>query len=72
MGSSPLMGPSQDGKEGAWRSRIEQAATGNAIATLLRELLQASTLCGIAAITDRGTAHINTAYFAWAEDFRLV
>ena len=37
----------------------------------LRRLLDASTLCAIATVS--GTrAHVNTAYFAWSEDFRLV
>jgi hypothetical protein len=52
--------------------RSSKPLPGTHIATLLRELLEASTLCAIATVTDRGTAHINTAYFAWAEDFRLV
>jgi uncharacterized protein YhbP (UPF0306 family) len=36
------------------------------------ELLEASTLCAIATATRSGTAHINTAYFAWAPDWTLV
>jgi len=39
---------------------------------LLRSLLDASTLCAIATVSRGGSAYINTAYFAWAPDFRIV
>jgi uncharacterized protein YhbP (UPF0306 family) len=39
--------------------------------TVLRSLLEASPLCAIATVAG-ARAHINTAYFAWSEDFRLV
>jgi uncharacterized protein YhbP (UPF0306 family) len=42
------------------------------IATTARRLLDASTLCAIATVAPSGRAHINTAYFAWSPDFRLV
>ena len=42
------------------------------IAATARQLLQASTLCTIATVTPRGTAHANTAYFAWSQNFELV
>jgi uncharacterized protein YhbP (UPF0306 family) len=41
------------------------------MAPLARSLLDASTLCAIASVSGR-QAHINTAYFAWADDFRLI
>jgi uncharacterized protein YhbP (UPF0306 family) len=37
-----------------------------------RDLLEASSLCAIATMTPDGDAYISTAYFAWAQDFRLV
>jgi uncharacterized protein YhbP (UPF0306 family) len=37
-----------------------------------RRLLDASTLCAIATVTPRGSAHVNTAYFAWTPEWRLV
>jgi uncharacterized protein YhbP (UPF0306 family) len=40
--------------------------------TLASALLDASTLCAIATVGPRGRAHVNTAYFAWADDFTLV
>jgi uncharacterized protein YhbP (UPF0306 family) len=52
--------------------RSNKAVSARHIATLLRDLLEASTLCAIATVTPRGGAHINTAYFAWTRDFRLV
>jgi uncharacterized protein YhbP (UPF0306 family) len=39
---------------------------------IARELLEASTLCAIATVGPAGRAHVNTAYFAWAPDLRLV
>jgi uncharacterized protein YhbP (UPF0306 family) len=48
------------------RRRIGQAR----LQALLRSLLEASPLCAIATVA--GTrAHVNTAYFAWSDDFRL-
>jgi uncharacterized protein YhbP (UPF0306 family) len=38
---------------------------------VLRKLLEASTLCAIATVSG-SRAHINTAYFAWSEEFHLV
>jgi uncharacterized protein YhbP (UPF0306 family) len=37
-----------------------------------RRLLEASPLCSIATVTPQGRAYVNTAYFAWAPDLRLV
>lgn len=42
------------------------------IATLAERLLDASTLCAIATVAPTGRAHVNTAYFAWSPDFRVV
>jgi uncharacterized protein YhbP (UPF0306 family) len=39
---------------------------------VLLSLLDASTLCAIATVTRGGTAYINTAYFAWTRDLRVV
>jgi uncharacterized protein YhbP (UPF0306 family) len=41
------------------------------MAAAARSLLDASTLCAIASVSGR-QAHVNTAYFAWADDFRLI
>jgi uncharacterized protein YhbP (UPF0306 family) len=35
-------------------------------------LLEASTLCAISTVSPRGRAYVNTAYFAWAEDLRII
>ena len=42
------------------------------IKRLAHELLDASTLCAIATVSPRDGAYVNTAYFAWAPDLRLV
>jgi uncharacterized protein YhbP (UPF0306 family) len=39
---------------------------------LAESLLEASTLCAISTVSPRGRAYVNTAYFAWAEDLRVV
>ncbi|HEV8251207.1 MAG TPA: pyridoxamine 5'-phosphate oxidase family protein [Gaiellaceae bacterium] len=52
--------------------RTTQHVSQRKIATLLRSLLDASTLCAIATVTRGGSAHINTAYFAWTPDFRVI
>jgi uncharacterized protein YhbP (UPF0306 family) len=36
-----------------------------------RRLLDASTLCAIATVSRRNRAHVNTAYFAWSDEFDL-
>src|SRR2546429_9290223 len=48
--------------------RVSQARIG----ALARELLEPSTLCAIARVGPRAHAHINTAYFAWAPDLRII
>jgi uncharacterized protein YhbP (UPF0306 family) len=42
------------------------------IRTLVRRLLEASTLCAIATVTPAGRAHVNTAYFAWTPELSVV
>lgn len=42
------------------------------IVATTRRLLDASTLCAVATSTPDGRPYVNTAYFAWDEDFRLV
>jgi uncharacterized protein YhbP (UPF0306 family) len=42
------------------------------IRSLARRLLDASHLCAIATVTDRGQAYVNTAYFAWSRELRIV
>jgi uncharacterized protein YhbP (UPF0306 family) len=42
------------------------------IAATAQELLDASSLCAIATVASSGSAHINTAYFAWSPDFDIV
>ena len=49
------------------RRRIGKAR----LRTVLAELLQASKLCAIATV-DGTRAHVNTAYFAWSDDLRVV
>jgi uncharacterized protein YhbP (UPF0306 family) len=39
---------------------------------LAQRLLEASTLCAIATVSADGTAHINTAYFAWSPKLDLI
>jgi uncharacterized protein YhbP (UPF0306 family) len=41
------------------------------IRALLEDLLEASTLCAIATVSG-SSAHVNTAYFAWGGDFRVI
>ncbi len=42
------------------------------MATVARRLLEASPLCALSTVSPRGVAHVNTAYFGWESDFRLV
>jgi uncharacterized protein YhbP (UPF0306 family) len=50
------------------RQRIGQER----IRSIAEDLLEASTLCAIATVTPRGRAYVNTAYFAWGADLRIV
>ena len=40
--------------------------------SIAEDLLDGSTLCAIATVGPRNSAHVNTAYFAWAPDLRIV
>jgi uncharacterized protein YhbP (UPF0306 family) len=40
--------------------------------SIAADLFEASTLCAIATVGPRSSAHVNTAYFAWAPDLRIV
>ena len=54
---------------------IERSTRGVAsarLAELTRSLLDASTLFALATVTREGSAHVNTAYFAWAPTLELV
>ena len=42
------------------------------IRRVAEQLLDASTLCAIATVGPRGRAHVNTAYFAWTPELRVV
>lgn len=42
------------------------------LATIARQLLDASTLCAIATVTPNGGAHVNSAYFAWSRELEIV
>jgi uncharacterized protein YhbP (UPF0306 family) len=52
------------------RSRRRIAAAR--LETLACELLSACELCAIATVTARGDAYVNTAYFAWTRELRIV
>jgi uncharacterized protein YhbP (UPF0306 family) len=40
--------------------------------SLAEALVEASTLCAISTVGPRGLAYVNTAYFAWAPDLRII
>jgi uncharacterized protein YhbP (UPF0306 family) len=42
------------------------------ITRIARDLLEASTLCAISTVSASGRPHVNTAYFAWEADLRIV
>lgn len=50
------------------RRRIGRAR----LRAIAEDLLDASTLCAIATVSRGSHAHVNTAYFAWTPDLRLV
>jgi uncharacterized protein YhbP (UPF0306 family) len=52
------------------RSNRRVAATR--IVAIARQLLESSTLCAIATVTRNGAAHVNSAYFAFDRDFKVV
>ncbi len=52
--------------------RSKRPVSAARIASLARQLLDASPLCAIATIAPRGSAHVNTAYFAWSPTLEIV
>ena len=52
--------------------RSSRPVAAEAIAEIARRLLDASTLCAIATVTPEGSAHVNTAYFAWTAQLDVV
>jgi uncharacterized protein YhbP (UPF0306 family) len=61
------------GKEDQMAIReLKRPVAAARLSAIARELLAASSLCAIATIAPGGRAHINTAYFAWTDDFELV
>jgi uncharacterized protein YhbP (UPF0306 family) len=40
--------------------------------TIARQLLDAAPLCAISTVTPGNRAHVNTAYFAWSAEWRIV
>jgi uncharacterized protein YhbP (UPF0306 family) len=53
-------------------TRSRRRLSARRIRSVAEELLEASTLCAISTVGPRSRAHVNTAYFAWAPDLRLV
>jgi uncharacterized protein YhbP (UPF0306 family) len=52
--------------------RSSRPVSAARIRRVARSLLDASELCAIATVTRGGSAYVNTAYFAWAPDLRIV
>jgi uncharacterized protein YhbP (UPF0306 family) len=52
--------------------RSERRVAQARIRKIAEDLLEASTLCAISTVGRRSSAHVNTAYFAWAPDLRIV
>jgi uncharacterized protein YhbP (UPF0306 family) len=52
--------------------RSKRPVATSRVAATAESLLEASTLCAIATVTPAGQPHVNTAYFAWTPDLRLV
>ena len=52
--------------------RAQKPISQRHLATLARSLLRESKLCAIATVNRDGSAHINTAYFAYSERFEIV
>ena len=52
--------------------RSTRRISGRRLASVAESLLEASTLCAIATADASGRPHVNTAYFAWTPDWRVV
>ena len=52
--------------------RSSRRISGRRLAAVAESLLEASTLCAIATADRAGRPHLNTAYFAWMPDWRVV
>ena len=50
----------------------KRPVSSSRMTALAQRLLEASTLCAIATVSADGSAHINTAYFAWSPKLDLV
>jgi uncharacterized protein YhbP (UPF0306 family) len=53
-------------------TRSRRRVGAERLRSVAEELLDASTLCAISTVSPGGRAHVNTAYFAWAPDLRIV
>ena len=53
-------------------ARLSRPLSSRRLAALATSLLRGSKLCAIATVNSDGGAHVNTAYFAYGEDFALV
>jgi uncharacterized protein YhbP (UPF0306 family) len=52
--------------------RSQRRVSAARLRFVAEELLEASTLCAISTVSPSGRAHVNTAYFAWGPDLRIV
>lgn len=53
-------------------TRSKRRVSEARLRSVAEELLEASTLCAISTVSPGGRAHVNTAYFAWAPDLRII
>jgi len=53
-------------------ARSRRRVSAARLRSVAEELLEASTLCAISTVSPGGRAYVNTAYFAWAPDLRIV
>ena len=53
-------------------TRSRRRVSAARLRAVAEELLEASTLCAISTVSPGGRSHVNTAYFAWAPDLRIV
>ncbi len=49
--------------------RLDRPVAARRIVAFARKLLDASSLCAIATVSPQRRAHVNTAHFAWDDDF---